>query len=773
MIAVMSSTRKPPRRPRGLPRPKGRPGVDTPLYQTAFHHSPAMQSVVRVADGVIVEVNDTFLKKLGFTRQEVIGRTAPVLNFWVDPAQLINFKEELERHGFVQGREVRLRASDGTVLTVLLSTHPVKIEGVAHFLSAGVDISARKLAEAELHLTNKRLRQSEERFSKIFRTSPALIVITRLSDGIFVAANEAFLRTTEFTGGEIMGRSARELNLLVRPDERDEFIRLVREKGSVRDREFVVRAKSGQLRTLLVSSELIEIDGAPHVQTVGLDISERKRAEEKVRASELQLRESEAHFSAAFQTSPVLMTIGRLSDEKFVEVNEAFLRLIGLERNEIVGRDSRQLQLWVDLGERAQFYQQLKKDRVLRNVECQIRSRDGAIHTMQISGEIIEINREPHLLTFALDITQRQKAERALRESEARFSTAFHATPVFTTIARLRDGQYVEANEAFAQWVGLERDQIVGRSWEEFAMWPNVEDGARFFAELQRTRSVRNVECQLQRRDGSLHTLLVSADIIEINGEEHILGFALNISDQKKAQAELQNALAREKELGQLKSDFVSLVSHEFRTPLEIIMSSVDNLARYHDRLSPEKREQLLRTINKSVRRMSMMMEEVLVLGRLETERMTFKPATLDLRTVCQRICDEIESATASRCPIHLEVDTQDPPFGDENVLRHILTNLLSNAVKYSPPGQPVGLLVKREGEDAVCRVIDHGCGIPEADQKRLFQAFHRGSNVRQIPGTGLGLLIVYRCVELHGGDIQFESQEGKGTTFHVYLPMK
>ena len=267
--------------------------------------------------------------------------------------------------------------------------------------------------------------------------------------------------------------------------------------------------------------------------------------------------------------------------------------------------------------------------------------------------------------------------------------------------------------------------------------------------------------------------MLISANIIEINGDPHVLGFGLDITESKRAEAELQKALEKERELGQLKSDFVSLVSHEFRTPLEIIMSSADNLDRYHDRLPVEKREQLLRTINKSVRRMSGMMEEVLVLGRLETDRMTFKPAAFDLRAFCQRVCDEIDSATGNRCPIHLRVEGEtQQAFGDESVLRHILTNLLSNAVKYSPPDRSVEFVVQRDGVAAVCRIVDHGCGIPETDQKRLFQAFHRGSNVRQIPGTGLGLLIVRRCVALHGGDIQFVSIEGKGTTFTVRLPL-
>jgi len=240
-----------------------------------------------------------------------------------------------------------------------------------------------------------------------------------------------------------------------------------------------------------------------------------------------------------------------------------------------------------------------------------------------------------------------------------------------------------------------------------------------------------------------------------------------------EAREDALRLLARERELNELKSNFVSLVSHEFRTPLEIIMSSVDNLERYHDRLPPEKRQQLLQSIHKAVRRMAGMMEEVLVLGRLETDRMTFKPDALDLRSFCQRLCDELTSATNGRCPIQLQLDAASGnATADESLLRYIFTNLLSNAVKYSPPGGRVDFSVQREGANAICRVTDHGCGIPEADQKHLFQAFHRGSNVGQIPGTGLGLLIVERCVTLHGGKVEFESSEGRGTTFTVTLPI-
>lgn len=281
------------------------------------------------------------------------------------------------------------------------------------------------------------------------------------------------------------------------------------------------------------------------------------------------------------------------------------------------------------------------------------------------------------------------------------------------------------------------------------------------FNEMAGRVAARDAELRLLNQDLEQRVALRTAELSAVN------------RDLDQAREEALRLLARERELGELKSNFVSLVSHEFRTPLEIIMSSVDNLDRYHDRLPSEKRHQLHQTILKAVRRMAGMMEEVLVLGRLETDRMTFSPAPLDFPSLCRRLGDEIESATGKRCPLNLRLDPMpQEASGDESLLRHIFTNLLSNAVKYSAPGQPVDFIVRQENDSAVCQVIDRGCGIPLADQKNLFQAFHRGGNVRQIPGTGLGLLIVQRCVALHGGEIEFASVEGQGTTFTVRLSL-
>ena len=241
----------------------------------------------------------------------------------------------------------------------------------------------------------------------------------------------------------------------------------------------------------------------------------------------------------------------------------------------------------------------------------------------------------------------------------------------------------------------------------------------------------------------------------------------------KQTQENLVKALAQEKDLTQLKSSFVSMISHEFRTPLGITMSAVELLRNYLDRLPPTRLKELLDDIYSSTLRMSGLMEQVLLLGRVEAGKLGLTFAPFDVTTFGNKLVDETLSAMNRKCPVQFHAtDDLGDASGDEALLRHIFSNLLSNAVKYSPNGDSVEFGAQRAGSDAIFTVRDHGIGIPDADQARLFEAFHRAANVSQIPGTGLGLLIVKRCVELHGGTIAFESRVGTGTTFPVCLPL-
>jgi signal transduction histidine kinase len=236
---------------------------------------------------------------------------------------------------------------------------------------------------------------------------------------------------------------------------------------------------------------------------------------------------------------------------------------------------------------------------------------------------------------------------------------------------------------------------------------------------------------------------------------------------------ELDEALAHERELGEMKSRFVTLVSHEFRTPLGVIMSASDVLQRYFERLPAEKRQRHLDMILRSTRNLASLIEEVLLLGRVEEGHMPFVPAAMDLEKLCRTFADEAHSAGGGACPIVFRPESSlEGAAGDEALLRHILSNLLSNAVKYSEPGTPVEFTARRAGDAAVFTIRDHGIGISAEDQARLFTSFTRGQNVGTRPGTGLGLVVVQRCVKLHGGSLDLASTLGQGTTVTVTLPL-
>ncbi len=202
-------------------------------------------------------------------------------------------------------------------------------------------------------------------------------------------------------------------------------------------------------------------------------------------------------------------------------------------------------------------------------------------------------------------------------------------------------------------------------------------------------------------------------------------------------------------------------------------MSSTQILSKYFDRLPPTLRNEHLNDVLVATQRMGAMMEEVLLLARVDAGSLFCKPEPLELASFCRMLVTDVDSSTSRKCPIIVSGSiANESALADPTLLRHIFTNLVSNAVKYSPDGSSVELDVQRQGDNAVFVVSDRGMGIPAQDLAGLFTAFHRGSNVGGTSGTGLGLVIVKRCVMLHGGSVEVQSVVGEGTTFTVRLPL-
>jgi PAS domain S-box-containing protein len=235
----------------------------------------------------------------------------------------------------------------------------------------------------------------------------------------------------------------------------------------------------------------------------------------------------------------------------------------------------------------------------------------------------------------------------------------------------------------------------------------------------------------------------------------------------------LQQALEKEQELNQLKSQFVSTVSHEFRNPLTVIRTAAELIGLHEATTLDDKLKTYVQRIKNSVQQMNHLMEDVLAMGQIEAERLCFNPTQTNLQQLCQ---DLLEECTLNLSDAHEMIFThpENPPetWMDENLLRLILSNLLNNAIKYSPSGGSIHFRYTYPDEQTVIFAVqDQGIGIPQAEQAQLFESFFRASNTRSIQGTGLGLAIVKRCVELHQGQIQVSSEVNVGTTFTLTLP--
>jgi PAS domain S-box-containing protein len=247
-----------------------------------------------------------------------------------------------------------------------------------------------------------------------------------------------------------------------------------------------------------------------------------------------------------------------------------------------------------------------------------------------------------------------------------------------------------------------------------------------------------------------------------------------DLSERRQTEL-LEQALQKERELNNLKSLFISTVSHEFRNPLSVIQTAIELIELHGQNLTETKKNTYIKRIKGAVQSMKLLMEDVLFMGKSEAAKLECNPVLLDLKAYCQELIEEFTSVEISGHEIIFTCSNETTnAFMDERLLHYIFVNLLSNAVKYSPQNETIrfDLTCDQTKGVAIFRIQDEGIGIPIADQTHLFESFYRASNSQSIQGTGLGLVIVKRCVEAHKGEIAFSSQEGIGTTFTITLPL-
>lgn len=288
-------------------------------------------------------------------------------------------------------------------------------------------------------------------------------------------------------------------------------------------------------------------------------------------------------------------------------------------------------------------------------------------------------------------------------------------------------------------------------------------------------QALKDVEVICQTKTGEEIPIAFSCSAIptEVEGLEHFVYIGRDISDRKRVEAEMIKALERERELRELKSCFVSMASHEFRTPLTTIVSSTELLEIYGQKWTEEKKQKHYQRIESAVNRMTSLLDDVLLFSKVEAGKLEFNPQPLALKNFCSDLVEELQLGIGVNHKLTFVYSGScHNACMDEKLLMHIFGNLLSNAIKYSPQDTTILFGCYCREEEVLFEVKDEGIGIPTEDQERLFESFHRAKNVGNIPGTGLGLAIVRKSVDLHGGRIIVESEPGVGTTFKVILPL-
>ncbi len=336
------------------------------------------------------------------------------------------------------------------------------------------------------------------------------------------------------------------------------------------------------------------------------------------------------------------------------------------------------------------------------------------------------------------------------------------------------NGTISQVNPAFDQAFRCQPDELLFQPLTSLVIPPLISRLEGAFGRALATQQSQRLELTVHYKEQvSFEVDVVLSPVVEADGKPQGVVCSLrDITVRKQMENQIHQMLEKAMRLSELKTRYVAMAAHDLRNPLAVIQSSANIIRNHSDRLTDGQRQTQFDQIQSQIIMMVAMLDDILTLGRVESGKLTFNPMTLDLIAFCQNLAADVQLASGTAHPINL----LSQGFGktadvDVKLLRHILGNLLSNAIKYSPEQSPVTFTVACEPDQIVFCIQDQGIGIPHNEQVRLFEAFHRASNAKQIPGTGLGLAIVKQSVDLHGGTITFESEEGQGTTFTVTLP--
>lgn len=523
-----------------------RPSLE--LYYQVLMASPHPISIC-TKDQIYIDVNDSWLRIMGYLRSEVLGRHMSEINIGdrmeiiqQDPPQANHYLSTMVNPDI--DIEMWLTVINSRVIQWISFIYAD--EAAEYIVSRGIDITRQLEMENSLQEKNAEL-------SSIFADANSLIFTTDRK-GMIRFISPGLQKMLGYNASEIEGKI---LLSYIHPDDvslcNGEFKKLVKNEEPVRF-EYRIKHHDGSWRWHLCSGGVAKNPDGKVLFYIGIatDVTEKKQVEQA-------LIKSEEKFFKAFNVNPDAITITTWGEGRYIDVNEAFLRQSGWTREEVIGRTVREMGSWITDKDREHILSLYRKQGWVHNEIIPFRNKSGAIRIADYSGVLIDIDGEARIVAIIKDVHDLQQAVEALKLSEEKFSKAFNVNPDIMSISSLKEGRYIEVNDAFLKTTGWQRDEVIGRTSSDINIWPILEERNMILKNIKEKGYVSGIEVNFRMKNGQFRTGLFSAVIVDVAGEEHLIAVIKDIHDLKLASEALR-----------LSEDKFSKAFHSSPTPMSI-----------------------------------------------------------------------------------------------------------------------------------------------------------------------------------------------------------
>ncbi|TGK03240.1 PAS domain S-box protein [Leptospira langatensis] len=500
------------------------------------------------ADGTYLEANDLFLEFVGKTREEVIGKTPVELGVYYDLEDRELIRGLLTQKGVVENLEVKMGSPGGKIRSILFSARVLETGGERKILAIGHDITHIKEAQEDLRNLASELEKSKELFQKLFQLIPSYVVLTDLVSKKVVDVNERFMEFVKVTREQVVGKETIELPVWDNdPETRVKIYNQLMEKGEINNIETIFTSTDGTSIPVLYSGRVINLNGRPHVISLGTDISERAKAEAEAKRLNEEVRHNKELFEKIFQMNPAAVSLSDLETGTYMQVNEAYCELIGYTKEQIIGRTSFQLGIWKTNLDRAKIRKELEEVGWSKNVEAAINHSDGSERHVISGNRVFMLGNKMVLLALLIDITDKKKVESErdqylaqLEESKDLFEKVFDMNPDTVTISDLETGKYINVNSMFHELMQYNKEEAIGRTVVELGIWADPEQRAKLVKQLKETGILRDIDVSFRRKDNTIVDTIFSARTVNLLGRPALVAISKDNT--------LAKAVAREKE---------------------------------------------------------------------------------------------------------------------------------------------------------------------------------------------------------------------------------